>query len=608
MKRLIASLGAAAVLSTIGLTAPAAAEPSAAPEPSAGTAPALTVDRPTVGGTVDADASGRVAPVFSGTATPGSTVRIVTAWQDDVGSTQAANDGSWNIEWDKQLLPARYVGGNTIASVDGVETARVRYDFTVAQQPVALTSPKVGDTLDAAGEASLAPTFSGTGVNGARILIVGAWGTELATTTVENGTWSAPWNKSVAPGRHAGGLVKQYFGDKLHSTTPYDFTIVRGEKPEPAPAQRVVGYVTEWGVYDRDYHVKDLVTSGSAEKLTHILYGFANTAGGQCSMGDEYASTQKTYTAEESVDGIAMDWADAEAGKAGNFGQLLRLKAMYPHLKVLYSVGGWTWSAGFGEAMKDPAKFAESCKKLLDDERYAGLFDGIDIDWEYPNACGATCDTSGPDSFDTIISAIRDEFGPDRLVTAATTADGSDGGNIDKANYGAAIDKLDWLMPMTYDYFGAWDATGPTAPHSPLSSYPGVPKEGFNTQAAFEKMRSQGIPAEKLLLGIGFYGRGWTGVTQSEPGGSATGAALGKYEPGIQDYKLLKQDCPVTGTVGGSAYAHCGSDWWSYDTAETIATKVAWAQSQGMGGTFIWELSGDTEDGELITAIADAQS
>ncbi len=66
---------------------------------------------------------------------------------------------------------------------------------------------------------------------------------------------------------------------------------------------------------------------------------------------------------------------------------------------------------------------------------------------------------------------------------------------------------------------------------------------------------------------------------------------------------MLRSTCPATGTVAGTAYAKCGSDWWSYDTPRTIATKMTYKDQQGLGGTFFWELSGDTADGELIKAI-----
>ncbi|MGW4732270.1 glycoside hydrolase family 18 protein [Streptomyces shenzhenensis] len=371
--------------------------------------------------------------------------------------------------------------------------------------------------------------------------------------------------------------------------------------PEAAAAgSKVVGYFTEWGTYDRKYYVNNIETSGSAAKLTHINYAFGNVTGGKCAMGDSYAATDRAYTAAESVDGVADTW---DQPLRGNFNQLLKLKQKHPDLKILWSFGGWTWSGGFGEAAQNPAAFAQSCYDLVNNSQWAGVFDGIDIDWEYPNACGNTCDSSGRDAFRNVMAALRAKFGSSSLVTAAITADATSGGKIDAADYAGAAQYVDWYNPMTYDFFGAWDAAGPTAPHSPLTSYSGIPKADFHTSATITKLTGLGIPADKLLLGIGFYGRGWTGVTQDAPGGTATGPAAGTYEQGIDDYKVLKTKCPATGTVGGTAYAKCGNDWWSYDTPSTIATKMTYKNQQGLGGTFFWELSGDTSNGELIKAI-----
>ncbi|MEU2595739.1 glycoside hydrolase family 18 chitinase [Streptomyces hirsutus] len=372
------------------------------------------------------------------------------------------------------------------------------------------------------------------------------------------------------------------------------------EEPPPPGDKVKLGYFTEWGVYGRNYHVKNLVTSGSAAKITHINYAFGNVTNGQCKLDDAYAATDKAYTADQSVSGTADTW---DQPLRGNFNQLRQLKAKYPHIKVLYSFGGWTYSGGFGQAAQNPAAFAKSCKAVVEDPRWADVFDGIDIDWEYPNACGLTCDTSGPAAFRNLSQALRTEFGKNYLVTAAITADGSSGGKIDAADYGGAAQYLDWYNVMTYDYFGAFDKDGPTAPHSPLTSYNGIPQDGFNSAAAISKLKAKGVPASKLLLGIGFYGRGWTGVTQAAPGGAATGPAPGTYEAGIEDYKILKNSCPATGTVAGTAYAHCGGNWWSYDTPATIGGKMSWAKSQGLGGAFFWEFSGDTANGELATAI-----
>ncbi|AOW89131.1 MULTISPECIES: glycoside hydrolase family 18 chitinase [Streptomyces] len=370
---------------------------------------------------------------------------------------------------------------------------------------------------------------------------------------------------------------------------------------EPGPSGKVnLGYFTEWGVYGRNYHVKNLVTSGSASKITHINYAFGNVKNGQCTVDDTFAAYEKSYTADQSVSGAADTW---DQPLRGNFNQLRQLKAKYPNIKILYSFGGWTYSGGFGQAAQNPAAFAKSCKAVVEDPRWADVFDGIDIDWEYPNACGLTCDSSGAAAFRNLSQALRSEFGQDYLVTAAITGDGSSGGKLDAADYGGAAQYLDWYNVMTYDYFGAFDADGPTAPHSPLTSYSGIPAAGFNSADAIAKLKAKGVPSAKLLLGIGFYGRGWTGVTQSAPGGAATGAAPGTYEAGIEDYKVLKNSCPVTGTVAGTAYAHCGNQWWSYDTPSTIASKLTWAKNQGLGGAFFWEFSGDTSNGELVNAI-----
>lgn len=371
--------------------------------------------------------------------------------------------------------------------------------------------------------------------------------------------------------------------------------------PPPPGGGKVVGYFAEWGVYGRGYHVKNIHTSGAADRMTHILYAFGNTTGGRCSIGDSYADYEKAYTAADSVDGVADTW---DQPLRGSFNQLRKLKAMHPGLKVIWSFGGWTWSGGFTQAAANPEAFAQSCYDLVEDPRWADVFDGIDVDWEYPNACGLTCDTSGPQAFDRVVTALRAKFGTRNLVTAAITADGSDGGKIDATDYATAATKLDWIMPMTYDYFGAFAPQGPTAPHSPLTSYAGIPQQGFNSQAAVDKLIAKGVPARKILLGVGFYGRGWTGVTQSAPGGTATGAAPGTYEPGIEDYEVLATRCPATGTVGGTAYARCGNEWWSYDTPATVASKMTWARSKGLGGAFFWELSGDTPGGDLVRAVA----
>ncbi|MFJ9633450.1 glycosyl hydrolase family 18 protein [Streptomyces sp. NPDC101175] len=423
-------------------------------------------------------------------------------------------------------------------------------------------------------------------------------GTKVATVTTTSYT-----NTGLTAGTDYSYTVQAR--DTADQTGPVSAAVAvhttGGTTTPPTTGSKVkLGYLTEWGTYQRNYQVKNLVTSGSAAKITHINYAFGNVTNGQCAIGDAYADYQKTFTADQSVSGVADTW---DQPLAGNFNQLRELKAKYPNIKILWSFGGWTWSGGFAQAAANPTAFANSCYNLVEDSRWADVFDGIDIDWEYPNACGLSCDTSGAAAYKNLMQALRAKFGANYLVTAATTADGTSGGKIDAADYAGAAQYVNWYNVMSYDFFGAFNPTGPTAPHSPLTSYTGIPTPGFTTADAIAKFKSKGVPANKLLIGIGFYGRGWTGVTQAAPGGSATGPAAGTYEQGIEDYKVLKTTCPATGTIAGTAYAYCGNNWWSYDTPATIGTKMAWAKTQGLGGAFFWDFSGDTSNGELVTAI-----
>jgi chitinase len=548
-----------------------------------------------------------------------------------IKNTGTTTISAWTVEWD-------YPTGTSVTSA---------WDASVTSSGTHWTAKNVGWNGTLAPGASVSFGYNGTGsgaptgckINGAPCdgtsqpgdNAPSAPGTPAASNITDTSvklTWTAATDDKGIKNydvKRDGTTVATvtgltYTNTGLTAGTDYSYTVVArdtvdqtgpasGATPvrttgggggQPNPNAVKMGYFTNWGVYGRNYHVKNIVTSGSASKITHINYAFGNVTGGKCTIGDAYADYDKAYTADQSVDGVADTW---DQPLRGNFNQLRKLKKAYPNIKVLWSFGGWTWSGGFGQAVQNPTAFAQSCYDLVEDPRWADVFDGIDLDWEYPNACGLSCDTSGPAAFKNMMQAMRAKFGANNLVTAAVTADASAGGKIDATDYAGAAPYMNWFNVMTYDFFGAWAAKGPTAPHSPLTSYAGIPQAGFNSAEAIARFKAQGVPANKLLLGIGFYGRGWTGVTQSAPGGTATGPAAGTYEQGIEDYKVLKASCPATGTVAGTAYAHCGTNWWSYDTPATVTSKMSWAKNQGLGGAFFWEFSGDTGNGELVGAI-----
>ena len=213
------------------------------------------------------------------------------------------------------------------------------------------------------------------------------------------------------------------------------------------PAYKRVGYFTQWGIYGRDFQVKDLDTSGQAAKLTHINYAFGNVSSdGTCFTGnvpgeaDAWADYVRPLDAAGSVDGVADT---AEQPLAGNFNQLRELKAKHPGLKVLISLGGWSWSTHFSDAARTPAS-RKALRRPPASTSYikgnlpvdgarggagaaAGLFDGVDLDWEWPGSAGDTGTVFRPEDKQNFTALVRefrtqlDAYGRARCTASAST-------------------------------------------------------------------------------------------------------------------------------------------------------------------------------------------
>lgn len=405
---------------------------------------------------------------------------------------------------------------------------------------------------------------------------------------------------------------------------------------------RSVGYFVQWGIYARDFHVKDLDTSGHAAKLTHVNYAFGNvhpeehtcfmvTEGGK---GDSWADYGKRYKADESVSG---EEDTTDQALAGNFNQLRQLKEKYPDLRVLISLGGWTWSRSFSDAAATPEsreKFVESCIDLYikgnlpvqnghgGEGAAAGIFDGVDLDWEWPATNSGHPNNSvdlenDKANFAALIKEFRrqlDEYGQTTgkryLLTGFAPANLNDieaGGWNDPENF----KYLDFLNVQGYDLHGTWD---PTLAGHQANMYPDAAStQSAGTHASVDgAMRAYldaGIDPQQLLLGFPMYGRGWQGVTD---GGAtngawakATGAAPGTYEAGYEDYEVLKNfgqayyDEEIQAT-----WRWDGDQWWTLDDPKTVTQKSQYILDNKLGGGFFWELDGD-RNAELTTALVD---
>ncbi|MFD7559729.1 glycoside hydrolase family 18 protein [Streptomyces sp. NPDC059835] len=398
-------------------------------------------------------------------------------------------------------------------------------------------------------------------------------------------------------------------------------------------AYKKVGYFTQWGVYGRDFQVQDLEANGSAGKLTHVNYAFGNVSPeGKCFIGnvpgeaDAWADYVRPLDAANSVDGVADTW---DQPLAGNFNQLRELKAKHPGLKVLISLGGWSWSTHFSDAALTAASrraFVESCIDLYikgnlpqDGTRggagaAAGVFDGIDLDWEWPGSAGDTDTKFRPEDKENFAALVRefrtqlDAYARDRkrksayeLTAFVPTAPAKIDAGFDVRRI---MRDLDFVNLQGYDFHVSGEPR--TAQQSALYA-----RGDFSVDGTVDAWRRRGAPAQKLVMGMPFYGQGWTGVSGGGDGMGqpATGPAPATWSAGYEGYKALKK-LADSGTYevyrdrrGGHAWLFDGSTLWTYDDTRVLRTKAGYVREHGLGGAMFWSLDADTADGELMTAV-----
>lgn len=399
---------------------------------------------------------------------------------------------------------------------------------------------------------------------------------------------------------------------------------------------KIVGtYFVEWGVYDRAYPLDRAPVSN----LNRMIYGFIPICGGDGlndslkTISNSFESLQKACKGRDDFKVAIHDpWAAIQktqkgvsgwsAPYKGNYAQMMQMKKSYPDLKILPSIGGWTLSDPFF-FMDDQNKrriFVESVREFLKTWKF---WDGVDIDFEFPGGGGANPNL-GDKAKDgqTYVAIMRDmramldELGQEmgryyELTTAISVGEDK----IAVVDYAEAAKYLDNIYLMSYDFYGAWDNTylnHQTALHW-SSLNPETSGYKYHASRGVDLLLAQGVPAEKLVMGVAAYGRGWTGVANYVEGnpfsGRASGPIKGTWEAGVLDYRDIVNNHMGAGWEYGYdeaaeapyVFNKSSGSLVTYDDPRSVMAKAQYVMEKGLGGIFHWEM--DADNGDLVNAM-----
>jgi chitinase len=366
-------------------------------------------------------------------------------------------------------------------------------------------------------------------------------------------------------------------------------------KSAPTTHPSLVGYFPQWGLYyDQPYYVKHLVDTGSAALLDQINYAQGFVAGGKCSVADPNADLNTTYTAANSVSGEPDNPASPFRGY---FHQLKELKRRNPRLKILISLEGA--AAGFAEDARPEKRkaFVASCIDTFLRGNFApgihepGIFDGFDIDWESPHTADAA-------NYQALLEEFRSQMRPVRPGLRLSIAVGHSPHMLPGTNFAAIAPLVDQVGVMNYDYTGPWSQT--TGFIAPLFGNPTDPHHSNSIEKSIASYIAAGVPAEKLLMGVPFYGYSWTAVDHTNNGLFQAGHGAHGDEP-YRYIRTVTANSPIYRDPRSRApWLYDGETFWTYEDAVSVRYKVSYAANERLAGVMIWELSGDTSDAVLL--------
>lgn len=372
-------------------------------------------------------------------------------------------------------------------------------------------------------------------------------------------------------------------------------------------------YYTAWSIYGRAYPPGKV--PNHVNSVTYSFLDLKPNAAGLFvpTLSDAWADTDKKFAGAEALAGAPPDGPSDPY--SGNLGQFRKMKAMKP-LEFSLSIGGWTFSKNFSDAVATPQAreaFVDTLVEMVT-KKWPGLVDALDFDWEFISPAGKNYGNAG--------NVVRAEDGANfvemlKLLKAKLAAAGAPNVKITVA-VTAAPEKMDalpveamnplldeWRL-MTYD-FGS-SAFGPCKATHHTNLYPSsVGHTPYSISGAVAAYMARGVAPNKIFIGAALYSRGFANTEGL--GKAANGVVKNKsWEDGVSDYKAL----PPAGAVeywddeckASYCYDPATKDLNSYDTPRSVAEKAKFIHEKGLGGMFFWEISGDREDEKSLSRWA----
>ncbi|KAH8891138.1 hypothetical protein GQ53DRAFT_687387, partial [Thozetella sp. PMI_491] len=283
------------------------------------------------------------------------------------------------------------------------------------------------------------------------------------------------------------------------------------------------------------------------------------------------------------------------------------MKLKYPNLRINLAVGGWAFNdpptSTFWTTMANDYENRQTfIRSVVDYLRTYGL-DGIDIDWEYPAATDRGGEPMDTDGYVTLVAQLREAFDKEGSGWEISCAIPSSYWYLRGFALESMQKYIDYFNLMSYDIYGVWDQTNEwTGPY--LKGH----TDWSQIELGLDLLWRNGVKPENVVLGVGFYGRSFTmsdpncyqpdGVCEFSAGGIAgsctdTEGVLAYYEIASRNTTLDVQTYyDANNTVKWNVFG--GSQWVSYDDAQSWSDKKARLSERCLSGIMIWAIDQDT--------------